>query len=88
MLPTNIAKANVFNIQASDKSEVNKEMLEFADSKILKSFKINIPKITPPKRESKTFLVYSAKKIANNEGRRESDESSIIYLSKLYCKQD
>ncbi len=47
------------------------------DEEILKSCKISIPKITPPNKDAKTFLVYSAINIAKRDGKRERLESSI-----------
>jgi hypothetical protein len=58
----------------------------FNDETREKSFNINPPRTIPPKSESRTFLLYSAKAIANSEGKRESTESSMLNLSKLYRK--
>ncbi|MDD3442175.1 hypothetical protein [Sulfurimonas denitrificans] len=84
ILPTRIAKERVCTIQASCNRDTKRENIFFNDGKTEKSFKINPPRTIPPKSESRTFLLYSAKAIARSEGRRESAESSMSDLSKLY----
>lgn len=83
MLPTKIAKAKVFNIHASESSEVKSETTPLKESSSAKSFKTMTPKTIPPKSDKSTFREYSAKAIASRDGRSEIDEGSMWYLSKL-----
>lgn len=57
--------------------DANKETMASNDRSTEKSFNINTPKTIPPRSERITFFVYRAKAIANNEGIKESAESSI-----------
>ncbi len=83
MLPTNIAKAKVFNIQDSLSIEKNSSKIAIKDENKEKLFKTKTPRTMPLKSDRRTFLVYSAKAIANIDGIRESAESSMLNQSKF-----
>ena len=71
-------KANVFKIQASDKSVTNKLKVPINESKIKKLFKISIPRKIPLNKDSKTLRVRSAKIIAIREGKSERYDGSMV----------
>lgn len=84
MLPTNIAKAKVFNIQDSLSIEKKSSKIAKNDETKEKLFKITTPRTMPLKSDKSTFLVYSAKTIASIDGIRESADSSMLIQSKFY----
>lgn len=77
MDPAKTTNANVFNIHASCMSERKRAYISYREVRSEKSFSINTPKTTPLKSEKITLRVYSAKKIAKTEGKRERYESSM-----------
>lgn len=72
-----MAKPKVFNIQGSVNKPVKSENSSSNDKTNAKSFKTKTPKRVPLNKDNNTFLVYIAKAIANNDGSKESAESSI-----------
>ena len=71
MLPTRIIKPKVFKIQASRKREKKSSYKALKESRKRKLFKIRTPRSVPEKRDSITFFVRNAKKIARSEGNKE-----------------
>lgn len=80
MLPTRMAKESVWSIHVSLSRDIKSKNILFNEAIIEKSFKIKPPRTMPPKSESTTFLLYSAKAIAKREGTRERIESSMLEL--------
>lgn len=78
MLPTKMANESVLSIHGSVVKDVKSVNMYFSEESREKSFKINPPSTIPPKSETITFLLYSARIMANKEGKRDNAEVSML----------